>query len=168
MTARFSSLSATAATTPVRARSTTCWRMRRRTNAVIYAVILAGPDDEEARPGVLKTLANETGGTAFSPKAASGHDEIFTRIALEMRSGYTIGFSPSRGRFGRVSMSVQVVAEGDHRQLTVRTRAGYYAGPTPHAEPVTSAIARWSGPRACSIVGGAALSWSALTVVRGV
>jgi VWFA-related protein len=100
----------------------------RRTNAVIYAVILAGPDDEEARPGVLKTLANESGGTAFSPKAAQDMTSIFTRIALEMRSGYTIGFSPPVAvQAGFRSVRV-TVADADHRQLTARTRGGYDAG----------------------------------------
>ena len=104
----------------------------RRTNAVIYAVILAGPDDEEARPGVLKTLANETGGTAFAPKDAQDMTSIFTRIALEMRSGYTIGFSPpvaSHDGFRPVRVTVQ---DADHRQLTARTRGGYDAGHGSH------------------------------------
>ena len=101
----------------------------RRTSAVIYAVILADPDDREAKPGVLKTLANETGGTAFSPRGAQDMTNIFTRIALEMRSRYTIGFSPPAGSHGFRAVRV-TVDDVDHRKLMARTRGGYDAGQT--------------------------------------
>jgi Ca-activated chloride channel homolog len=100
----------------------------RRTNAVIYAVILTDPDNREARPRVLRTLAKETGGTAFSPKSAQDMTSIFTRIALEMRSGYTIGFSPPAASHG--FRTVRVAVEDAHRQLIARTRRGYDAGHT--------------------------------------
>lgn len=101
----------------------------RRADAVIYAVTLFEPDDHDARPQVLKKLARETGGTAFTPKRTDDVMGSFTQIARELRSSYTIGFSPSDMHGG--FRTVRVVADaGDHRQLTVRTRAGYYAGPS--------------------------------------
>jgi Ca-activated chloride channel family protein len=104
----------------------------RRADAVIYSVMLVDPDNRDARPDVLKKLAGETGGAAFAPKRVQDVMEVFARIAREIRSGYTIGFSPS-GTPDEGFHSVRVVvAADDGRQLTVRTRAGYYAGHTPH------------------------------------
>lgn len=100
----------------------------RRSRASLYAVILADADNREARPGVLKRLARENAGAAFSPQTADDVVGAFRQIAREIRSGYTIGFSPSRARSGDFRV-VRVVADaGDHRKLVARTRAGYYAG----------------------------------------
>lgn len=104
----------------------------RRAEAVIYSVILFDRDDRDARPEVMKKLARETGGSAFAPKRVQDVMDTFARIAREIRSGYTIGFSPM-GTPGEGFRTLQVVADtGDGRQLNVRTRAGYYAGHTPH------------------------------------
>lgn len=102
----------------------------RRTNAAIYSVTLFDPDNRDARPQVLKTLAGETGGRAFTSRGGEGMTASFAQIAREIRSGYTIGFAPA-DTSGDGFRPLRVVADaGDHRQLIVRTRAGYYAGPS--------------------------------------
>jgi len=101
----------------------------RRANAVIYSVTFFDPDNRDARPQVLKTLARDTGGHAFRPRRAEEVTQSFAHIAREIRSGYTIGFVPAdTSGDGFRSLRVVVDAGGD-RQLSVRTRAGYYAGP---------------------------------------
>lgn len=106
----------------------------RRSNASIYAVILTDGDNREARPGVLKKLARENAGSAFSPQTLEDVIAAFRQIAREIRSGYTIGFSPSRARTGDFRL-VRVVADaGDNRRLVARTRAGYYAGRSPRVD----------------------------------
>jgi VWFA-related protein len=100
----------------------------RRSNASVYAVVLADPDDRGAQPGVLKKLARENAGTAFLPRTADDVAAAFRQIAREIRSGYTIGFPPSRASAGGFRV-VRVVADArDHRKLVARTRAGYYGG----------------------------------------
>jgi VWFA-related protein len=99
----------------------------RRAGAVVYSVMLFEPGDRDARPGVLKKLARETGGEVFWPKRVQDVMDAFTRIAREIRSGYTLGFSPPDTPDGFRVVRV-VVNVGDHRQLIARTRAGYYAG----------------------------------------
>ena len=100
----------------------------RRASAAIYSVILFSPDHDDARPGVLKKLARETGGEAFTPRDVDEVVRAFGQIAREIRSGYTIGFSPPDAPADGFRV-VRVVADaGDRRQLVVRTRAGYYAG----------------------------------------
>jgi Ca-activated chloride channel homolog len=99
----------------------------RRTNAAIYSVALFDPDDRDARPQVLKKLARDTGGHAFRPGRADDVMRSFARIGREIRSGYAIGFVPPETPDAGFR-SIRVVATtDDHRQLTVRTRAGYYA-----------------------------------------
>ena len=103
----------------------------RRASAAIYSVTLVDPGDRDARPRVLKTLARDTGARAFTPKRADEVMSAFTQIAREIRSAYTIGFVPTAAPGGGFR-PVRVVADaGDRRQLLVRTRAGYYADPSP-------------------------------------
>jgi len=101
----------------------------RRSGAAIYAVTLFDQDNHDARPRVLRKLARETGGDAFTPKRTSDVMDSFTQIARELRSVYTIGFvPPDTAESG--FRSIRVVAHAsDGRQLIARTRAGYYARP---------------------------------------
>lgn len=99
----------------------------RGTSVVIHAVTLVDPDNHEARPGILKTLARETGGRVFSTRRSEDFASIFDEIAGEIRSGYTIAFVPPDAATGFRSVRI-VVDAGDGRQLSARTRAGYYAG----------------------------------------
>ena len=78
---------------------------------------------------MLKALAGDTGGRAFTAGDTEDVRRSFAQIAKEIRSGYTIGFVPndtSRGGFHVMRVDVNA---GDNRQLIARTRAGYYAGP---------------------------------------
>jgi Ca-activated chloride channel family protein len=99
----------------------------RTTNAVIYSVAFVDPDDHDAKPQVLRRLARETGGRAFSPGTPVEMATAFAQIAREIRAGYTIGFSPPES-VDQGYRVIRVVADaGDRRALIVRTRAGYYA-----------------------------------------
>jgi Ca-activated chloride channel family protein len=99
----------------------------RATNAAIYSVTFFDPDNHDARPRILRQLARETGGRAFSPGDAAGVTATIAQIAREIRTGYTIGFSPPES-VDEGYRVVRVVADaGDGRKLIVRTRAGYYA-----------------------------------------
>jgi Ca-activated chloride channel family protein len=103
--------------------------LARRTNAVIYAVTFFDPDNRDARPRILKTLAHVTGGRALTARRTEDVMRSFARIAQEIRSGYTLGFAPAAISEGGYR-TIHVVADaGDHRQLVARTRGGYYAGP---------------------------------------
>ncbi len=99
-------------------------------DAAIYSVTFFDPDNRDGRRQVLKTLARETGGHAFTVKKADDLMRSFAQIAREIRSGYTIGFVPSDTSHNGFRSIRVVVDTGNHRQLTARTRAGYYAGPS--------------------------------------
>jgi Ca-activated chloride channel family protein len=102
----------------------------RRTDAVIYGVTLSDPDNRDARPQVLKALAEATGGRVFMVKKPEDVTRSFVRIAEEIRGGYAIGFPPAGHSTGGFRSIRVVVSVGHDRQLIARTRAGYYAGPS--------------------------------------
>lgn len=98
----------------------------RASNVTIYTIGLFDADDRERNPGVLKTLAQNTGGERFLPASPGLLLQSCQRIAREIRSGYTIGYPPPDrdGFYHRTRVDV-VPAAG--QRLTVRTRPGYVA-----------------------------------------
>jgi len=100
----------------------------RASNATIYTIGLFGSDDPDGNPRVLKSLAHTTGGERFLPRSASPLLIACERIAREIRSGYTIGYTPPDrdGAYHRVRVQV----DAQDRKLTIRTRPGYFAAGT--------------------------------------
>jgi Ca-activated chloride channel family protein len=99
----------------------------RDSDAIIYTVSNAHrrigiPGD----PGVLRRLANVTGGVAYFPSSDEKVVQIFDGIAGNIRRGYSIGYVPSNtshdGGFRRVKVMVLVPGRNN---LSVRTRDGY-------------------------------------------
>jgi VWFA-related protein len=103
-------------------------RRARASRAVVYTVALA--DDNEynpdRRPGILRKLAETTGGNFYQPQ---NNDELYrscAKIAHELRSMYTIAYTPEGTEAGFRRVQVVVKAPGKNR-LNVRTRQGYNA-----------------------------------------
>lgn len=98
----------------------------RRSDATIYTIGLFDPGNPDANPGVLKSLAQATGGERYLPRSPSPLLLACERIARDIRSSYTIAFEPSKrdGRYHRIR--VEVDRTNGHR-LAVRTRPGYFA-----------------------------------------
>jgi Ca-activated chloride channel family protein len=104
----------------------------RASSAMIYTVGLFDADDRDQNPGVLKSLAQATGGKRALPTSPAQLLDAYTQIAREIRSGYTIGYVPPDrdGAYHRIRVDV-IGADG--RPLSVRTRPGYFAaGPVAH------------------------------------
>ena len=100
----------------------------RLSNAVIDTIAVVDPVDPDAQPGRLKKLAEASGGEAFQLQAANQLPSILEHIARDIRSMYTVGYSPSRvGGSGFRRIHVDVKAPG-HPGVRVRTRDGYLAG----------------------------------------
>jgi VWFA-related protein len=103
-------------------------REAQASNAAIYTVGIADPLEREARPGVLKRLAQATGGEAFFPRHVDDVDNVLRTIADDIRHSYTLGYvssNPARdGQFRRLRV---VVNDPARRALRVRTRDGYRA-----------------------------------------
>lgn len=99
-----------------------------RMDAIIYTIGIYDEYERDAKPELLKKLAESTGGAAFFPRDPSEATQILERIAAEIRSGYTLGYVPSSNTSGYRAIRVDVRAP-DGRKLTVRARSGYVAGP---------------------------------------
>jgi Ca-activated chloride channel homolog len=95
-----------------------------RSIATIYAVGLFDADDQDQNPGILRHLANVSGGEAFFPPSPSSMPAICQGIAKEIRTRYTIGYLPPANHGSLRHVQVRVSAPG-HSGLRARTRTRY-------------------------------------------
>jgi VWFA-related protein len=100
-----------------------------QSSAVIYTVGLFDEEDPDRNPGVLKRLAQATGGETFIPEKLSEVPAICERIARDIRHQYTIGYVPNHPAHDGSYRAIRVVAHTKGQgKLSVRTRTGYIAG----------------------------------------
>ena len=100
----------------------------------IYTVGIFDEDDPEANPGVLKKLAQVTGGSVYFPKTLAEVVPVCRQIAKDIRERYTIGYVPPEN--GKPVRHIRVEAFSEnHKKLVVKTRTSYlYASPTEEAK----------------------------------
>ena len=98
-----------------------------RMDALIYTISIKDQYDTDAKPDVLKKLSRSTGGESFFLNKLEEVTPVLERIAHDIRSGYTIGYSPTQDTAGYRAIRVDVRAP-DGRKLNVRARSGYIAG----------------------------------------
>ncbi len=112
-------------------------RMLKETDVIIYAVGIVG-EHEDGSLGlggraILEELAGVSGGKVFFPSSAAEMNDTFERIALELRTQYSIGYRPTNfandGRWHKIKVKVQP-PRGMSR-LFVRSKEGYYAVTNP-------------------------------------
>jgi len=101
--------------------------------ALFYGIGIYDPMDGDANPSVIRKLAQDTGGEAHFPKSTQEISELCQTIARDLRSQYTLSYSPTNtnydGKFRRIEVKVK---DPQHRKLIIRTRTGYYgAAPQP-------------------------------------
>jgi VWFA-related protein len=102
-----------------------------QSEVLIYCVgLLSEEERREAQRAqrALRALSEATGGESFFPRELADVDKIAHQVARDIRSQYTIEYTPSNtamdGTFRRIEIKVN--APGN---LRVRTRSGYYATP---------------------------------------
>jgi Ca-activated chloride channel homolog len=82
---------------------------------------------------ILEELTRLTGGRAFFPTNEAELTEVITRIGLELRHQYSMGYEPNGHNDGRWhKLQVKIKAPKGLPALTVRTREGYYAQKIPN------------------------------------
>jgi len=82
---------------------------------------------QESRPDgkkILERLSKETGGTFFEVSKKHPLEDIFKQIDEELRSQYSLGYTPEAGSSGYRKIHVTVKPKG----MVVQARDGYYAG----------------------------------------
>lgn len=111
-------------------------RLMKESDVVTYAVGIMDGGDSGSAVGMqgqayLDEISSVTGGKAFYPQTDVEMDEIFERIALELRHQYSLGYTPKdfqpNGKWRKVK--VKVKPPRGLPRLTVRGRDGYYATP---------------------------------------
>ena len=111
-------------------------RLMKESDVVTYSVGIMDRGDSGSSVGMqgqafLDELSSVTGGKSFYPQTDIEMDEIFERIALELRNQYSIGYIPKDfqpdGKWRKVK--VKVNPPRGLPRLTVRSREGYYASP---------------------------------------
>lgn len=113
-------------------------RLLKESDVVVYSIGILGGNDPGSALGMhgqalLDELSSVSGGKAFFPNTAAEMDEIFERIALELRHQYSIGYRPSNfindGKWHK--LKVKVTPPRGLPRLFVRSREGYYAVTNP-------------------------------------
>lgn len=107
----------------------------RESDVLIYAIGIFEPygsrgrsPEESAGPGLLSDIAEQTGGRHY-PADANELPDIATKIGLELRNRYVLGYTPASsmrdGRYHRVD--VKLVPPRGLPKLSAHWRTGYFA-----------------------------------------
>jgi Ca-activated chloride channel homolog len=103
--------------------------LAKRSETSIYAIALRGLDTQtkgfREAEYVMKTLAQETGGRSFFPARIDDLAGVYTQIADELASQYTIGYTSKNPR--RDGAWRRIVVQVMRPNATPRAKRGYYA-----------------------------------------
>ena len=119
-----------------------------QSDTLIYSIGLFTEEEKhEATKAkrALNELTAATGGLAFYPREVSEVQELAGEIAHDIRSQYTIAYSPAIQALDGSYRQIKVIVEAPGKP-TVRTRSGYYATEgkasleTPAKDGVTAAL----------------------------
>jgi Ca-activated chloride channel family protein len=95
-------------------------------DVIIYSIGLGVSILDVASHSVLKELAEETGGRSFFTGKAEELEEVYQRIAEELRSQYYITYSPTNENWDGKWRKIRLTAPR-RKDLDIRTRQGYFA-----------------------------------------
>jgi Ca-activated chloride channel homolog len=103
--------------------------LAKRSETSIYAIAFRGPDLQtkgfREAEYVMKTLAFETGGRSFFPAKIDDLNGVYSQIADELASQYTIGYTSKNPRRDGAWRRIDV--RTTRPSVTPRTKRGYYA-----------------------------------------
>jgi VWFA-related protein len=114
-----------------------------QSEVLIYAVgLLSEEERREAKRAqrALEALTEATGGEAFFPKDVNEVDRIAHQVARDIRSQYTIVYTPTNTAMDGTYRQIKVAVNAPGRPVA-RTRSGYYATPDQGAPPPTRTTA---------------------------
>ena len=103
--------------------------LAKRSETSIYTIALRGSDVQakgfREAEFVMRTLAQETGGRSFFPARIDDLNGVYTQIADELASQYTLGYTSANPR--RDGAWRRIVVQLSRPNVTPRTKKGYYA-----------------------------------------
>ncbi|MGA2373899.1 MAG: VWA domain-containing protein [Candidatus Sulfotelmatobacter sp.] len=108
-------------------------KLQSKNGPVLYVIALEQNDrPDDGHRQALRTLSEQTGGTAFFPSTLDEIQSIASGIARDIRSQYVIDYRSSNPQAPGVYHTIQVQALDGSTRLRVETRAGYYSGNQSH------------------------------------
>src|SRR5580692_9988370 len=93
-----------------------------RTDTVVHILLVAADGGDQS---VAKRLTDETGGRMIVVRNEKNLEQAFDQISEELRSQYTIGYTPSNKKHDGNYRKIKV--EMKNKDYSVLTRRGYYA-----------------------------------------
>jgi Ca-activated chloride channel family protein len=103
--------------------------LAKRSETAIFTIALRGPDTQSKgfheAEFVMRQLAQETGGRSFFPAKIDDLNGVYSEIADELASQYTLGYSSKNAK--RDGAFRRIVVQIDRPNVTPRTKRGYYA-----------------------------------------
>lgn len=103
-------------------------KLQAKSGPVLYTIALEGNEGrDDGHQQSLRTLSEQTGGTAFFPFSVDELQSIASAIARDIRSQYVIGYRSSNPHTSGVYHSIQVQALDGSTRVHVATRTGYYS-----------------------------------------
>ena len=104
-------------------------KLQSKNGPVLYTIALEQNDrGDDAYRQSLRTLSQQTGGTAFFPSSLDEVQSIATAIAQDIRSQYIVGYRSSNSHATGIYHAIEVKALNGPTPLRVQTRSGYYSG----------------------------------------
>jgi VWFA-related protein len=103
--------------------------LAKRSETSIYAIALRGSDSQSKgfreAEYVMKTLAGETGGRSFFPSKVEDLNSVYSQIADELASQYTLGYTSKNPR--RDGAWRRIIVQVSRPNVAARAKRGYYA-----------------------------------------
>ena len=103
--------------------------LAKRSETAIYTIALRGADVQtkgfREAEFVMRRLAQETGGRAFFPGRIEDLNGVYSQIADELASQYTLGYTSKNLR--RDGAWRRIVVQVSRPSVTPRAKSGYYA-----------------------------------------
>jgi VWFA-related protein len=93
-----------------------------RTDTVVHILLVAADGGDQS---VAKRLTDDTGGRMIIVRSERNLEQAFDQISEELRSQYTIGYTPTNKKHDGSYRKIRV--ETKNKDYSVLTRRGYYA-----------------------------------------
>ncbi len=103
--------------------------LAKRSEVAIFTIALRGADTQSKgfheAEFVMRQLAQETGGRSFFPAKIDDLNGVYSEIADELASQYTLGYTSRNAK--RDGAYRRIVVQVSRSNVTPRTKRGYYA-----------------------------------------
>ena len=94
-----------------------------KADVICYVLLLSDPQ-YGSDYGVMHDLAEQTGGRIITVDRPDKIGKAFTEISNELRSQYSIGYTPDNDKHDGSFRKIEIKSKGGHK---IQARKGYYA-----------------------------------------